>query len=201
MCESIVNSRSHEAVQDFAEELLNRYYLNTGEAILSDTMKNFILKIGLNSAGIFDINDTWNIITTLHANGLLKDEVLKESSIQRFDRYSYSYVNTQIKDEILDLASNKSVTQIDKSKSTTSKYITRCMTIPSLRSKIEFGNHISTIEYELNGESMNPYIQENVEGNIDFKIPNVLIKEKKDICNGIEKKYVRIILISKIDKE
>lgn len=189
-----------EDIHYFAEDIVNRYYLNVGQNQIPEAVKNFIYKLGETCAGIFDEDSVWSILKILELNSCLSEEVLKDSSIQKFIRTSNPLLNNQIKDEVIDLATNKIIKHINKRDTDVREYRTKCFTIDSLKDSVHFGELISTLEYSQDGFDLNQIIDKNEESVLDFSQNNLLIKIKEDICNNNKKQYVRIIVVNKMEK-
>lgn len=189
-----------EDVHYFAEDIVNRYYLNIGQNQISEVVESFIYKLSENCAGIFDEDSVWSIIKILELNNCMNEEVLKDSSIQKFIRTSNPLLNNQIKDEVMDLATNKIVKHVNKRDSEVREYRTKCFTVDSLKDSVQFGELISTLEYSQDGFDLKQIIDKNEEGVLDFSQNNLLIKIKEDICNNKKKQYVRIILVNAMEK-
>lgn len=182
------------------EDVLNRYYLVSKKNEVSNIIKNFIYKLCENCAGIFNEEDIWSLITLLERNNCMNDEVLKYSSIQKFNKTSNPSVNRQIKEEISDLAVNKIVKHIDEMTLEEKEYRTECFTIDALSKHIKFGELISTLKYSNNGFDLNQSIEVNTEGCLDFSRNNVLLKIKEDIVGASTKRYIRLIIVKKMEK-
>lgn len=180
------------------EDIINRYYLTINKNEISKVIKDYIYKLCENCANIFGEEDIWSIIQVLSQNDCLTEEVLKYSTIQKFSKVSSPLINSQIKDEVGDLAVNKVIRHIDEKTSEEKEYRTKCCTIDSLKEQISFGNLITTLRYSNNGFDLNRTTEVNIESKVDFSKNNVLIKVKEDISNGNVKKYVRVIIVKKM---
>lgn len=182
------------------EDILNRYYLVSKKNEVSKIIKEFIYKLCENCAGIFNEDDIWSVIKILEKNDCMNDDVLKNSTIQKFTRTNSHSINRQIKEEVSDLAVDKIIKHIDEMNSDEKEYRTKCFTIDKLKDSIKIGELVSTLKYSNNGFDLNQNIDVNVEGYLDFSKDNILVKVKKDICGGTIIRHVRIIIVKKIEK-
>lgn len=182
------------------EDILNRYYLVSKKNEVSKVIKEFIYKLCENCAGIFNEDDIWSVIKILEQNDCMNDEILKGSAIQKFTRTSSHSINSQIKEEVSDLAVNKIIKHIDETSLDEKEYRTKCFTIDKLKDSIKIGELVSTLKYSNNGFDLNQNIDVNIEGSLDFSKDNILVKVKENICDGATSKYVRIIVVKKIEK-
>lgn len=181
-----------------SEDIINRYYLTANKNEISKTIKDYIYKLCENCANIFNEEDIWSIIQILEENNCLSEEILSGSSVQKFTKMSNHMMNSQIKDEIGDLAVNKIIKHIDEKTSEEREYRTKCYTIDRLKDKIKFGELITTLRYSNNGFNLNQTTDLNIESEVDFSRNNVLIKIKEDVYGESIKKYVRVIIVKKM---
>lgn len=189
-----------EDVHYFAEDILNRYYLNIGDENVSEVVRKYIYKIGETCAGIFNEDEVWSIIRILQENDCMAEDVLKKSSIQKFTKTSNPIMNEHVKDELVDLASNKIIKHVNKRQLDIKEYKTKCLTIESKKDFINIGELECTLEYSEDRFGLNQIFDKNKEGSIDFTQNNVLIKIKEDVCDGTVDKHVRLIIIKQMEK-
>lgn len=182
------------------EDILNRYYLIGKKNEVSKIVKDFIYKLCENCAGIFSEDDIWNIIQILEEQKCINDDILVNSSVQKFTKTSNHAINAQVKEEICDLAVNKVIKHIDEKTLDEKEYRTECFTIDKLKESIKFGELVSTLKYSNNGFDLNQKIYVNIESRLSFSKDNVLIKVKENIADNSIKKYVRVIIVKKIEK-
>lgn len=189
-----------EDIHYFAEDVLNRYYLNIGEENVSEIVKKYIYKLGETCAGIFSEDEVWSVIKILQENDCIADDVLEKSSIQKFTKTSNPAMNEQVKEELIDLASNKVIRHINKGQSDIKEYKTKCLTIDSKKDTLKVGELVSTLEYSQDGFDLKQTLGKNEEGVIDFTQNNIFIKIKEDSSNGEKNKHVRIIVAKQMEK-
>lgn len=189
-----------EDIHYFAEDVLNRYYLNIGEENVSEIVKKYIYKLGETCAGIFSEDEVWSVIKILQENDCITDNVLEKSSIQKFTKTSNPAMNEQVKEELIDLASNKVIRHINKGQSDIKEYKTKCLTIDSKKDTLKVGELVSTLEYSQDGFDLKQTLGKNEEGVIDFTQNNIFIKIKEDSSNGEKNKHVRIIVAKQMEK-
>ena len=189
-----------EDIHYFAEDVLNRYYLNIGEENVSEIVKKYIYKLGETCAGIFSEDEVWSVIKILQENDCITDNVLEKSSIQKFTKTSNPVMNEQVKEELIDLASNKIIRHINKGQSDIKEYKTKCLTIDSKKDTLKVGELVSTLEYSQDGFDLKQTLGKNEEGVIDFTQNNIFIKIKEDSSNGEKNKHVRIIVAKQMEK-
>lgn len=189
-----------EDIHYFAEDILNRYYLNLGEENISEVVRKYIYVLAETCAGIFDEDEVWSIIRILKEKECLVEQVLEKSTIQKFTRTSNPMINEHVKEELIDLASNKIIKHVNEDLSEVKEYRTECLTIDSKKDCVKMGELISTLKYSNGGFELNQVIEKNREGFLDFTKDNVLIKIKEDISNFEKIKYVRVIISKKMEK-
>ena len=109
-------------------------------------------------------------------------------------------MNEQVKEELIDLASNKVIRHINKGQSDIKEYKTKCLTIDSKKDTLKVGELVSTLEYSQDGFDLKQTLGKNEEGVIDFTQNNIFIKIKEDSSNGEKNKHVRIIVAKQMEK-
>lgn len=187
-----------DEINDFAEDFFLRYHaLNDNH--INDIEEKFIIDLATKCAGVFEYQEIFEILNMLKEKNLLDSKILESSTIVKVNKTSNKKTNKDIKDEILELASNKIVTHYNDSNEKIRETKTYCYTLSQLANKLKIGSYSSSITYAENGKRVIPNVLEATEPEVNFKINNILIKHKQDTFHSTKKEYLRIIIIPSME--
>ena len=113
-----------EDISSFANIILEKCYFYTKKNYVPKVIEDFIIKLGETCAGLFSEDDVWSAIKILQEHGYLSEEIIEDSSIQKYTKMSNSRINEAIKVEIAGFASNKKIKHINLDNSQVNEFIT-----------------------------------------------------------------------------
>ena len=188
-----------EDISSFANIILEKCYFYTKKNYVPKVIEDFIIKLGETCAGLFSEDDVWSAIKILQEHGYLSEEIIEDSSIQKYTKMSNSRINEAIKVEIAGFASNKKIKHINLDNSQVNEFITECYTVDSMVNQIQFGDFNCVFSFSTSGFNLDEEVITDKKSEVNFKKNNILVKLKKDTCEGKIKKYVNIIVLKAIE--
>lgn len=193
--------RTQCQIDEYAEEIFELYSNSVGEFSVGDSEEKFIKSLVSNCVDVFSETEIFDILKLLRKKGLMNEDILKLSFIQKVNRNSNPQMREAIKGEIEEFTNNSFIKHIDDNGNVMFSYETKCFTLPSLENKLVIGDNFANIVYENKGKSIAQNIIKSSKSKINFQINNIIILHKKENSKNNYREFLNIIVVPKLESK
>lgn len=187
-------------IDKYAEEVFELYSSSVGELNVQSEEESFVKKLVSNCVNIFSEAEIFDILKLLRKKGLMKEDILRVSQVQKVNRDSNIIMRESVKEEIEEFTYNSAINHI-RNGNIMFSYETKCYTLPSLENKIIIGDNFANLIYKDNGKSIEQEVIKSSKSRIDFNINNIIILHKRNLTEKNVKEFINVIIVPRLELE